>query len=692
MQRLSFLNLSLILGAVFLLASCHTEQKQAVAAPPPKAMAPTIQAAAAPPASAVVPVPAVASPQKTDAVPELIAKAEQEYQTGRANYSADHLEAAKENFNRAFDLLLRGGIAIHSDERLEREFEKIAEGVYQLELLAVKKGDGFAEQRAVEAPIDESNEVTFPVDPSIMAKAEAELKNTQSDLPLTMNDAVASYINYFSNSRTGRGSLEHGYVRSGRYSELILKTLKEEGVPQDLIYLAQAESGFHPLALSRAGARGMWQFMAGRAGQYGLGRNWWVDERQDPVKSTRAAAHHLKDLYDQFGDWYLAMAAYNSGPGTVQRAVERTGYADYWELYRRGVLPAETRNYVPIILAITIISKNPGQYGLDRLRREASLPFETVKLDHPVDLRLAAECADTSVAMLQELNPSLLRLTTPKDQEFELRLPEHSKEKFEQAIAAVPSDMRVSWSFHRVEAGDTLASIARKYHTTAASIMKANQLDDEELKRDARLVVPITPGREGDAPSFAKAATHYKVRRGDTLVSVAEDFNVPVESLRRWNHLRGNTLPAGRLLTIHKSLAGATAEPERTRRGSSVASAGPGSTRSKRTGVKAEGRGLSARDDGEPATSNVRQAKAKRAAVDSGAPKPVGRKSGAQSGRATASKAEHKAVVHRVRKGETLDSIASTYKVPVAELRKNNRRAASSLRAGDVLVIPRASQ
>ena len=156
---------------------------------------------------------------------------------------------------------------------------------------------------------------------------------------------------------------------------MIESTLREQGVPQELIYLAQAESGFHPLALSRVGARGMWQFMASRARGYGLQHNLWVDERQDPEKSTRAAAHHLKDLYNQFGDWYLAMAAYNSGPGTVQSAVKRTGYADFWELYRRNVLPKETRNYVPIILAVTIMAKNPSAVRAGRHRSRAAGPI-----------------------------------------------------------------------------------------------------------------------------------------------------------------------------------------------------------------------------------------------------------------------------------------------------------------------------
>src|SRR5208337_2602966 len=264
---------------------------------------------------------------------------------------------------------------------------------------------------------------------NVKAKAEAEIKSTHSDLPLMMTDQVAGYINYF--STRGRGVLERALARSGRYEDMIRRTLKEEGVPQDLIYLAQAESGFHPLAVSRAGARGMWQFMGSRAKGYGLERSWWVDDRQDPEKATRAAAHHLKDLYAEFGDWYLAMAAYNTGPGNVQHAVERTGYADFWELYRRGVLPQETRNYVPIIVAVTIMAKNPAQYGLENVVPEAPVPADQVSINYPVDLRLVAECLDTSADTLQQLNPSLLRSTTPKDQTFTLNLPAGTKDKYE---------------------------------------------------------------------------------------------------------------------------------------------------------------------------------------------------------------------------------------------------------------------
>src|SRR5436853_433090 len=430
---------------------------------------------------------------KVDPVADLIAKVEKQYQAGQANYQAGHMEAAKQNFDTAFNLLVAGPIDLKSDERLEREFEKLLDGVNGLELAALQEGDGFTEQKSEPAPIDEANDVTFPVDPNIKAKAAAEVKATHSDLPLVLNDTVAGYINYFSSR--GRSTLEGALARSGQYHEMISRVLKEEGVPQDLIYLAQAESGFRPLALSHAGARGMWQFMSSRAKGYGLQRTWWVDERQDPEKATRAAARHLRDLYNQFGDWYLAMAAYNSGPGTVQSAVKRTGYADFWELYRRNVLPKETRNYVPIILAVTIMAKNPEQYGLDHIDAAKPVAADVIKINYPVDLRLVAECVDASASDLQALNPSLLRLTTPKDREFELHLPAGTKQTYEEAIAAIPSEMRVWWRYHKVQEGDTLASIARNYRTTATAIAQANDLGENGLQPDHKLIIPIAAGK-----------------------------------------------------------------------------------------------------------------------------------------------------------------------------------------------------
>ncbi|HVH89268.1 MAG TPA: transglycosylase SLT domain-containing protein [Terriglobales bacterium] len=550
-------------SALALLATaCETSDKQVHPKPAVQAQAPTITApqskSTKPPALTMVAqahLPATSS--QPDPVDKLVAQAEKQYQQGQQEYAAGHLDGAKQSFDQAVNILLEGQIDVRSDERLQRELDKISEGVNQLEVAALQQGDGFTEQKAKPAPIDEANDITFPVDPNIKARAEAQVKETRSDLPLIMNDFVAGYINFY--STRGHGTLERALVRSGRYRDMITRVLKQEGVPQDLMYLAEAESGFEPLALSRAGARGMWQFMASRAKGYGLQRSWWIDERQDPEKATRAAAHHLRDLYNQFGDWYLAMAAYNSGPGNVQQAVRRTGYADFWELYRRNVLPKETKNYVPIILAFTVMAKNPAQYGLDKIQPALPQETDTVRIDYPVDLRLVAECVDADLKTLTELNPSLLRLTTPKDSVYDLHLPPGTKDKFQQAMAAIPVDKRVSWRYHHVAAGDTLDSIARQYHTNPTAIREVNNLQSQELRAEAKLIIPITGGQaiSSRQVAFSRRPTRYRVRRGDTVLTVADEFGVPPERVRRWNGLKGDRLASGRLLVIYRPVMAA---------------------------------------------------------------------------------------------------------------------------------------
>src|SRR5271168_2676597 len=436
------------------------------------------QAATSADTKPVTPTPA------SDPVADLIARVEKNYQAGLDAYQAGQTEAAKQDFDSALNALLESNLDIRSDDRLQKEFDHVVEGINHLDLGSLGLSSDSDTQKAEPAPIDETNDITLSPDAKIKAKAQLEIKSTHSDLPLMMTDQVAGYISYFSNR--GRGTFERAFARSGRYHDMMVSILKQEGVPQDLIYLAQAESGFHPLAVSRAGARGIWQFMAARGRGYGLGHSMWVDDRQDPEKSTRAAAHHLKDLYNQFGDWYLAMAAYNSGPGTVQAAVKRTGYADFWELYRRNVLPKETRNYVPIILAMTIVTKNLSQYGFDDVSMDEAIKYDSVTIDYAVDLRLVAECVNATQAQLQELNPSLLRLTTPRVGTFELHLPPGTKAQFQTAIASIPTDMRLWWRYHKVQPGDTLASLARAYRVNAKAIATANHLDSTELEPDAR--------------------------------------------------------------------------------------------------------------------------------------------------------------------------------------------------------------
>ena len=566
-QKLQIALSATILAALtFAAGGCEDAAKNGVQARVP-ALAPAHTAAAQVPASiGELPLPKL-SPQWLAAmamrVPSpkeyLIAQVEAKFASGEQNYKAGHLEAARHDFDEAVDWILTSGFDPNSDPKLNELFHRVVDTVYGYELQAFRAGDGFQEAPAVPAPIDEVAEMTFPVDPRLKARAEEAAKNISHDMPLTVNDEVLSFLNFFQTPR-GRAIVETGLRRSGRYREMIGRVLHEEGVPQDLIYLAQAESAFQPLALSRAGARGIWQFVAYRGMEYGLRHTWWIDERQDPEKATRAAAQHLRDLYGQFGDWYLAMAAYNCGPGNVQKAIERTGYADFWELYKRNVLPRETRNYVPIILALTLIAKDAAHYGI-QVDPEQPVPTDVVKPGRAIDLRLVAETIDVDVDTLRNLNPALLRLATPDDPSFEMHLPVGSAGKFSAEIADIPADKWVSWRRHRIEAGETLTSIAKKYRVTPAAISDANNLDRHAaLDVGEKLIIPAA------APAESKSRlVRYRVRKGDTLGGIADRFSVPTEDVRKWNHMNTNHVSRGMVLRIYTVGGAPEVAPEHSR-------------------------------------------------------------------------------------------------------------------------------
>ncbi len=479
-------------------------------------------------------------------IPYLIEQVKAKFASGEANYKAGHLAAARRDFDDAVDWMLESGYDPDSDPNLRELFDQVTDKVYTYELQAFRAGDGFTEAPAVPAPIDEVAEMTFPVDPKLKERAEDVAKNVSHDLPLKVNDIVISYLNFFQTPR-GKAIVENGLRRKGKYQEMISRILKEEGVPQDLIYLAQAESAFQPLALSRAGARGIWQFVQWRGNEYGLKRTWWIDERLDPEKATRAAAQHLRDLYQLYGDWYLAMAAYNCGPGNVQKGIERTGYADFWELYKRNVLPNETKNYVPIILALTLIAKDAAHYGIS-VDAEEPVPTDTVKPGRPIDLRLVAETIDVDVATLRALNPSLLRMITPDDPDYVLHLPLGTSGKFSAEIADIPPDKWVSWRRHRVEPGETLTSIAKTYHVTAASIADANGLErGTPLDAGDKLIIPASRPLEESKPRLVR----YRVKKGDTLGGIADQFSVTSQQVQKWNGLKSGKVSRGMILRIY---------------------------------------------------------------------------------------------------------------------------------------------
>ncbi len=618
--------------AGFLAVSCKTPQQKAPVATAPVAEVPK------PPVETVLPtLPETPAKQVlsiieqqpvVDPIDTLIKVSLAHFERGEKNLKAGFLEKAKRDFDESLEVVLHSGAIVGQEERLERHYEGLLDRIYNYELAALKAGDGFNEEKVEKAPLDEiaTGEVPLTFDPKSKQLAEQTVQQTEHDLPLPINDLVLRYLDYFQGR--GRKTMEAGMQRAGRYKAMISRILAEEGLPQDLLYLCQAESAFKPLAYSRARCKGLWQFGAATGSLYGLRQNWWVDERSDPEKSTRAAARHLKDLYAQFGDWLLVMAAYNWGPNGVERAVAYTGYADYWELMKRNNLPGETKNYVPIILAMTIVSKDPARYGFDVIPDPPS-QYEKVPLSSAIDLRLVAESLDLSLAEVQELNPHVKRLSTPNnDPDFNLYVPHGRGEELILEIAAIPEDKRVNWRKYRVDEGETLSQIARRYRTTGAAIAQANNLsEDARLQFGDKLIIPVTPGRGTSAGmSDQGSRIRYSVQRGDTLASIARDFDVTVLQVRKWNRLRANAkLRPGRVLSINSPAAAA-------------------------------------------ALANAAPKKAETPAVAPNS-KPV-------------------RVVHRVKRGDTLYTIATNYKTTVDSIRDwNNLAESNSLKVGERLTI-----
>jgi membrane-bound lytic murein transglycosylase D len=434
-------------------------------------------------AKETTPGPTVFRPTASDL---LIQQAEERFRNGKKAFQEKDYQKARTEFDAVIDTMLTASDNPTDRRLFEARLEDMVDTIHRDDLTmgAAKPVDevpGFDK-----APLDDIVTMTFSVDPRIKDKVQTELKSTLSALPLVINDTVLGYINYF-NSR-GHRTMEAGLERAGKYRAMISRVLAEEGIPQELIHLAQAESGFLPRAVSRAAATGMWQFVKFRGNEYGLKQTQYSDDRLDPEKATRAAARHLHDLYNEFGDWYLAIAAYNCGPGAIERAVERTGYADFWELRARHAIPTETTNYVPIILAMTIMAKNAPEYGLDGVVPEVPLEYDTVKTTGPTNLALISDLAQAPVSELVQLNPALLRSTAPGD--FDIRVPRGSGEQVMAGLKTVPDGLLASARVHRVEAGQTLASIAHMYNSSPNQISLANNLKGTDPNEGDRLVVP----------------------------------------------------------------------------------------------------------------------------------------------------------------------------------------------------------
>lgn len=310
-----------------------------------------------------------------------------------------------------------------------------------------------------------------------------EIESKPYHIPMILNDSVENHLEYF--KTRGRDVFQHWLDRSSRYIPVMKDIFREKNLPEDLVYVAMIESGFNPYAVSWAKAVGPWQFMPATGKMYGLKIDWWIDERKDPVKSTQAAAEHLKDLHNLFGSWPLALASYNAGAGKVQRAVLRTQSEDFWDLKASRYIRKETKNYVPKYMAATILAKNPEAYGFTISAYEP-FKFEEVVIEESTDLRLIAKCANCTYEQIKELNPEIRRwITPPHYDRYTLRLPQGSKEVFLANYAAIPPEQKIKWERHEVKRGETLAGLAKHYNTTLEAIRDINGIRKNRLEPES---------------------------------------------------------------------------------------------------------------------------------------------------------------------------------------------------------------
>jgi membrane-bound lytic murein transglycosylase D len=510
----------------------------------------------------------------------VIREANDQYLLGEEAYRGGNLDRARAHFDAAALAFLSSGLPIHEEPRLREAYARLLQDIQSLDAEALAAAD---DQEAAEGepgeetgPVEELKNITSFLTPDELAlemeKIRPVTETVPFSIPVVLNEKVLTFIEAFQNQL--RRAFVGGYQRMGQYEEMIRRTLREEGLPEDLIYLAFLESTFKPQAYSRARAKGIWQFMASTGARYGLVRNAYVDERSDPEKATRAAARYLKDLYAMFGDWYLVMAAYNAGEGVILRAIDRTGKRDFWEFTKTRHLRTETKNFVPSILALSIMSRDPARYGYEGLQKDPPLDFDRVTLDGATDLGLVARLTGSSVEEIRRLNPQLTRNVTPPGyRAYQIRVPRGTGESFQTAYAAMPASEKVVQvrSTYRVRKGDSLASVARRFGTSTWALAEANGISPQaRLSAGMALMVPgglEAAQRRGRSRTRGPAAppvpgSTYVIRPGDTLSAIARSSGTTVAALASLNGITERTvLRPGRSLKIPGAASGPGPQP-----------------------------------------------------------------------------------------------------------------------------------
>jgi len=493
-----------------------------------------------------------------------IGRAAADFELGRQAALSGDFPCAQFYFSRALSEVRPEGVPPPTDPELVGFSAELWEGILRYEALSAPPEDSAGagedhiapELKRIEVPLEATEEAISEAANAVASDS----ASTSYDIPIVVNEGVLKIIATFQHDL--HDIIARGLARSGRYVPMIHRVFAEEGIPKDLAQVAMIESSFIPRAHSPKTAHGIWQFMPRTGRQYGLASNAMLDERSDPEKATRAAAKHLAYLHDLFHDWYLALAAYNAGEGRILRAMEKTGLNDFWQLAASGILKAQTVNYVPAVIAATLISKNPGHYGFD-IEYEKPLEYETVLLDRPVRLRHLAASERVSLEELQRLNPELRTEVTPRQSDgYFLKVPVGTREVVEAAYAEAPTAKPVSYRRHVARKNETLASVAKRYRIPLADLAAVNDTLPRtgHLRKGQVVVIPspevvtVAGGRKSKKSKAAEgtkapretavASAHsrrYKVRGGDTLFRIAKKNGTTVEQLMSANSLSSAT-------------------------------------------------------------------------------------------------------------------------------------------------------
>jgi membrane-bound lytic murein transglycosylase D len=476
----------------------------------------------------------------------------EEFTRGREAALSGDFQCAHEAFGRALETVRPVSGPVPTDPEVMAFSSDLYEGILRYEALAAPGETEASEGQG-------TPDIAFPETPQTTQVALLQARQAVSsdsaealaDIPIVINDAVLRIVAAYQNDY--HDIIARGLTRSGRFVPMIQRIFEEEGLPRDLAQVAMVESSFIPHARSPKAACGIWQFMPRTGRQYGLTSNAVVDERSDPEKATRAAARYLRYLHELFHDWYLAMAAYNAGEGRVLRAMERTGLTDFWQLAGSGLLKPQTQNYVPAVIAATLIVKNPSHYGFE-VEYEKPLVYETVRLDRPVNLRRLAVTEQVPLEELQRLNPELRSDVTPRQPDgYELKVPLGGRSSVLAAFAAAPTARPPAFRRHLARRGETLASIARRSHVSLASLASVNSLPQRGKLARGKVVLiperePLLAVKKGKGKLHSKATQvaqarpqprSYRVRGGDTLYRIAVRHGLTVARI-----LAVNALPA----------------------------------------------------------------------------------------------------------------------------------------------------